>query len=180
MAFTEVLDLDCDTTTALGGFNRKTKKDNPTKVEGYYIGSKNTPSPKAKSGFAKLHIFQTSNGRVGVWGKTDLDRKMLSATVGAMTRVTQSGVTPTQNGDMYKFRVEVDSENTIEVNLPSGEGETQSDEEYVAESEGLDSEETASDEVTYSRPAAPVAPATSPTAAQRNKVQDLLKSRRSA
>jgi len=115
MAFKTVSALDADTTISLGGMNKKTGKKNPTQVEGYYLGKKEVDSPKAKTGKAYLYIFQTSAGNVGVWGKTNLDRKMSQAVVGQMTRVSQSGTQETKNGPMYLYSVTQDDENTIEV-----------------------------------------------------------------
>jgi hypothetical protein len=116
MAFKTISSVDAETTTALGGFNKKTKKDNPTQVEGYYLGNKKVDSPKAKSGFAYLHVFQTAKGNLGVWGKTDMDKKLLSIPTGTMTRVTFAGTKPTKSGnDMYVYTVEADDDNTIEV-----------------------------------------------------------------
>jgi hypothetical protein len=115
MAFKEVQSLDADVTIALGGVNKKTGKANPKQVEGYYLGKRTTENKKAKDGTSNLYFFQTSKGNVGVWGKTDLDRKMGAVKLGAMTRITQSGMVPTPNGDMYKFKIEVDTDNLIEV-----------------------------------------------------------------
>lgn len=194
MAFTEVQDLDADTTTALGGRNKQTGKANPTNIEGYFIGSKSVQSKKSKTGEAKLHILKTSKGNVGVWGKTDLDRKMLGVTVGAMVRITQSGKVATPNGDMYKFKVEVDKENTIDVDLPksladgiSEDGTEPSrpnsdygaDEEEYSEDEAVDSDEQAEDEVPPARAAAPKAPAKTPSAARQAEIKALLSKNRS-
>lgn len=188
MAFTEVMDLDCDVTTALGGRNKKTGKANPTNVEGYYLGSKTVESPRSKSGKAQLHILQTATGNLGVWGKTDLDRKMLSVSPGAMIRITQSGTVPTPNGDMYKFKVEVDSENTIEVALPPAVIAEES-EEYVAaattddgyEEAAVDEEdEETLDEVAPARAVAPKKAVATPDAARQAKVKALLSGNRKA
>lgn len=195
MAFKEVHDLDCDTTTALGGVNRTTGKPNPTKMEGYFIGSKQTPSKKSKSGIALLHIIQTERGNVGVWGKTDLDRKIAAATVGCMIRITQSGKVATPNGDMYKFKVEIDTENTIEVNFPKAAAPAEAAEEETCDAgetggspayddevveEDLFEEAPAVDVVLPSRPVARQAAAVAPSAAAQAKVQALLQKRRPA
>lgn len=119
MAFKEVTDLNPDTTVSLGGTNKKTGKANAKQVEGYFLGSRKVEDRKKKSGFSYIHVFQTSKGNLGVWGKTDLDRKMLGAAPGAMTRVTVTGTVPTPNGDMYKFKVEIDADNSVEVNAPA-------------------------------------------------------------
>lgn len=190
MAFKEVMDLDCDVTTALGGKNRETGKANPTKAEGYFIGSKKVESRKAKSGFAYIHILQTAKGNLGIWGKTDLDRKMQSAPVGTMIRITHTGMQATPNGDMYKYKVEVDADNTIEVNLPQAAvaaveddaAETQSYSSAYADDEeeelAVDAEEEALDEVPVARPVARK-PASTPDAARQAKVQALLNGSRS-
>lgn len=175
MAFKQVLDLDADVTTALGGVNKKTGKKNPTQVEGYYIGSRNVESKKAKTGFAKLYFFQTKEGMLGVWGKTDLDRKMAQVKPGTMTLVKQSGTVPTPNGDMYKFTVAVDTDNTIEVDLPASDNNTAeetSTEAYA--SEETEEEEEAPDEITPARATPPARPASAPDAARQARVQALL------
>lgn len=115
MGFTEVSSLDADVTIALGGKNKKTGKSNPKSIEGYYLGTRKVESKKGKNGLASLHFIQTSEGNVGVWGKTDLDRKLASVTPGTMIRATHTGMQATPNGEMYKYKVEVDSDNTIDV-----------------------------------------------------------------
>jgi hypothetical protein len=189
MAFKEVLDLDCDTTVALGGMNKKTGKPNPTRVEGYYIGKKETENRKSKTGKSNLYIFQTAKGNIGVWGKTDLDRKMASALIGAMTRVTQSGSVPTPNGDMYKFKVEVDAENTIEVSAPAQDESSEDDADtssYASSAEDddgveetdVDAEEAEVEAAPAPRAQPPRQPARTPDAARQEKVKNLLAGRR--
>lgn len=113
MAFKEVSSLDADVTVALGGINRKTGKKNPTSAEGYYLGNRPVTN---KTGESKLHFLQTPKGKLGVWGKTDMDKKLASVVPGTMIRISFTGMQPTPKGDMYKFKVEVDDANTIEVN----------------------------------------------------------------
>lgn len=112
MAFNEVTSLDADTTISIGGYNKKTKKDNPNSAEGYYLGNRLVTT---KTGESKLHFFQTAQGNLGVWGKTDMDRKLSSVEPGTMTRVSFNRMQETPKGDMYVFKVEVDSANTIDV-----------------------------------------------------------------
>lgn len=175
MSFKEVQDLNCDTTISLGGFNKSAKRENPTQVEGYFLGSKTTPNKKT-GGVSKLHILLTDEGKLGVWGKTDLDKKISGVSPGTMIRVTQNGTVPTPRGEMYKFKVEVDSDNTIEVDSSVGASEPPAsasgyadidDESYEAEQEVLD-------EPALPRAALPNKAAASPSAAQRAKVQALL------
>jgi hypothetical protein len=115
MAFKAVLDLNAEVTISLGGINKKTGKANPKSIEGYYLGKKAIEDRKKKSGVSYIYILQTDKGNVGVWGKTDMDRKILSVREGEMIRITHTGMAKTANGDMYKYSVEVDSDNTIEV-----------------------------------------------------------------
>ncbi len=133
MAFKEVSSLEADTTISLGGFNKKTGKANPTKVEGYFLGKKEVSSPRSKTGKSSLYILQTAKGNVGVWGKTDLDRKMGSVVPGTMIRVTQNGTRPTPNGDMYTYKVEYDDSNRVEVPEASATSALSSSEDYSPE-----------------------------------------------
>lgn len=142
MAFRTVTDLSADTTISLGGVNKKTGKKNPNEIEGYYLGSRRIEDRKKKSGESFIYVFQTPKGNVGVWGKTDLDRKMGEVLRGQMTRVAFDKMVPTPNGDMYKYKVEIDDENTIEVSPssifspePGGSGFGTSDDAYEEDEE---------------------------------------------
>jgi len=115
MAFQEIQSLDADNVVSIGGKNKKTGKDNPKQVEGYYIGSRQVESRKSKTGKSYIHFFQTEKGNLGVWGKTDLDRKISTVTPGTMVQISFSGMKETPNGDMYTFKVAQDKDNTIEV-----------------------------------------------------------------
>jgi hypothetical protein len=135
MGFKEVASLDADVTIALGGKNKKTNKPNPSSAEGYYLGSREVDSKKSKNGKAFIHFLQTKSGNVGIWGKTDLDRKVTTITPGTMVRLSFDKMVPTPNGDMYKYRVEQDSEDTIEVgDLSSASAPAASEESEEAES----------------------------------------------
>lgn len=148
MAFKTVQALDADNVIALGGENRKTGKKNPTQVEGYYLGSRTVESRKSKEGKAKIHFLQTSKGNLGVWGKTDLDRKLSSVEVGSMVRATFSGMKPTPNGDMYCYKIEHDPDNVIEVSLATAEGSDESEENLHTGSDFETVDEETSDEDT--------------------------------
>lgn len=120
MGFKELQDLDASTVIALGGRNKKTGKENPSTVEGYYLGSRKVDSKKNKTGFSYIHILSTPKGNLGVWGKTDLDRKILSVSPGTMIRATHVGMLQVPTGEMYKYKVEIDDSNTIEVTAALG------------------------------------------------------------
>lgn len=115
MGFQSVNSLEADVTYALGKKDKTTGKTAPNSVEGYYLGSRTTPG--TKYGDSVLHIFQTSKGNVGVWGKTDMNRKLGAVKPGTMTRVSANGTKSTPKGDMNVFKVEVDNEQSIEVSL---------------------------------------------------------------
>lgn len=181
MAFKKLLSLECEATTALGGQDRKTGKKNPTTVEGYFLGSRDVESPRGKN---KLHVFQTRNGNIGVWGKTHLNQQLGSVKPGTMSRVSFTGMMQTKNGEMYRYGVEVDDSEIIEVNLATPEQTTEthaeptiSDEEYAAAtSEESDEIEEA---VSYvrSKPTPPKA-ARTVDAEKQARVQALLSGRK--
>lgn len=146
MAFRTVAAIDADITTAVGGVNKKTGKKNPTSVEGYFLGKKQVDSPKSKTGKAWLYILQTPKGNLGVWGKTDMDKKMSQVAPGSMTRITHTGMQPTPNGEMYKYTVEQDSDNVISVSVPEVAAEQDEpsfdqEESFDASPESLDEED---------------------------------------
>lgn len=179
MAFKTVSDLSTETAVALGGTNRKTGKANPTTITGYYVGSREVDSPKSKTGKASLHIFQTEKGNVGVWGKTDLDMKMKAATLGALTRVSFTGMQETKNNPMYKYKVEIDTDNAIDVaaEAPAQEEES-SDEGYAAdfaEDEFSEEDDVDAAPVRVSPAARPARP---PTADSQARVEALLAKRK--
>lgn len=190
MAFKELADLDCSVTTAIGGVNKETNKKNPTQIEGYYIGTRQVPSKKSKSGFCSLHVLQTQTGNVGVWGKTNLDQKMPAVKPGQMIRISFVGMVETQNNPMYKYKVQVDAANTIEVNLPEADasagGEelgTSGEDLPVSFDEG-DPEDTLEEDApldelppSYGK-AAPARKAAPPDARRAATVQNLLASRK--
>ncbi len=152
MGFKEVQTLDADTTITIGGFVKKTGKKNPTQIEGFYLGKREVTGGKFTRPGKKdrIYFLQTADGNVGVWGKTDLDRKMDAVTPGTMIRIGYAGMTPTPNGDMHKYKVEVDETNTIEVgdyaaatvNEPSGDekAEARYGKNYSVDNEDEDSD----------------------------------------
>jgi len=112
LGFKELASLDADTVIALGKKDKVTGKPYPKQAEGYYLGSRETENRKGKS---QLHFLQTPEGNLGLWGTTDMNRKLANVALGSMVRVTSNGTKPTPNGDMYVYKVEVDADNTIDV-----------------------------------------------------------------
>lgn len=137
MAFKEVQSLDADVVIALGKKDKKTGKAYPKTAEGYYLGSRTVQN---KRGESTLHFLQTDAGNLGIWGTTDLNRKLGQVEVGTMIRVTSTGTKATPNGDMYTYRVEIDNDNTITV-LTAGAGNgavAGNNEEYVEDADDDD------------------------------------------
>lgn len=134
MSFKEVSSLDAEVVVALGKKDKTTGKPYPKTAEGYFLGSRTVEN---KRGESKIHFLQTPKGNLGIWGTTDLNRKLGQAPVGSMVRVTSTGTKPTPNGEMYTYKVEVDSDNSIEVSA-------QEDASFVGadSSEDEDTEET--------------------------------------
>ena len=188
--FKEVEDFTGAETIRLGGRDKKTGKANPTKVEGYYLGTKT--GIKSKFGPSSLHFFQTENGVIGVWGKTDMDRKVSQATPGQLTRVEFTGKTvPSKKGnDMQIYKVSLHPTDFISVSegttaalnesnedSSSGEYEEANANEAAyeeADEDSIDDEPTYEDEVTPVRPSAPVRQVTQTNPAR---VNAMLKNR---
>lgn len=169
MAFKEVSSLNADKTIAIGGFNKKERKDNPTSAQGYYLGTKTVPSSLSASGTAEIHFLQTPQGNLGIWGKTDLNRKMAGVTSGNLIRITFTGTQASKKGsDMYVYKVEVDADDSIEVAPTASSLETQTyNDNPNAEFDGEDEE--------YEAPKK----ANTPDAARQAKVKELLNKGRS-
>lgn len=185
MAYEKIQSLECDITTALGGINKKTGKKNPTSVEGYYLGSYEFDSKLSKTGKAWVHVFQTDTGNTGIYGKTNLDRKMKSAEIGTMTLVTQKGMQETKNAPMYLYEVAQDRANAISVNVgltaPSRDAEDDVSTTFNDNSDAADDiddsddlDDAPADEVAPVRATAPKRAAAAPDAASRARVQALL------
>lgn len=188
MAFQELPDMDCEVSFAIGGFNKKTRKDNPTEATGYFIGSKQVVSKKSKTGFAFLHIFQKPGGdNFGVWGKTDLDRKMRVVPLGHLTKISFAGMKETENNPMYKYKVQVDKEDTIEVSTITNEPQqaaqdptdshqqdTGSYDDDAADDGDLDGDDAQLDEAPPVAARPPKQAAKPPTGEAQRRVQELL------
>lgn len=138
MAFTEVSSLDADVTIALGKTDKKTGKPYPKQAEGYYLGKR---AVENKRGESSLHFLQTAKGNLGVWGTTDLNRKLSQVKPGTMVRITSTGTKPTPNGDMYTYKVESDKTNTIEVESLESEFTNSSDNASYSDNTDTDDSE---------------------------------------
>lgn len=155
MAYQNVISLDAEVTVALGKSEKKSGKPFPKEAEGYYLGKRRVESARGESNLHVLQFFTedqdlrqeyeqlkvTAGISLGVWGTTDLDRKLLQVAPGTMIKITSTGTTPTKNGPMYTYRVQQDKDNTIEVSATPN---------YVSEDDDADSEETQSETETES------------------------------
>lgn len=138
MAFAEVSSLDAEVTVALGKTNKATGKPYPKQAEGYYLGNRTVAN---KRGESKIHFLKTAKGNLGVWGTTDLNRKLSQVVAGTMVRITSTGTKPTPNGDMYTYKVEQDNANAIEVQIEAA---------AAAHADFADDEETTDEDTSYS------------------------------
>lgn len=152
-------------------------KNNPVKasIEGYYLGTKNTPDTGYGPG--KLHIFQTQEGNVGVWGKTNSNRLLTQDHVGQMVTLTFTGMGPKTKGKnpAYQYELQYDDENTIDTSSIDVNAAPAIEDE---EDQDLDSDETPVDVAPPVRATPPVKAASTPDAARQAKVQALLNSSR--
>lgn len=178
MSFKEVASLDTDKMVTIGGED-KSGKPNPTKIEGYFLGTKTLgPNKFNKSKNDHLHVLQTKDGNTGVWGKTNLDQKMAAVNPGTMVRITFTGTRDVGKGnDMLCYKVEADAENKIDVTGLTETREAAYHEVDESDDDDLDSDERALDEVPPARASAPRQAARPSSAAA---VQDLLNRGRKA
>lgn len=144
MAFKEVASLDAEVTVALGKKDKKTGKPYPKQAEGYYLGSRTVEN---KRGESVLHFLQTPNGNLGIWGTTDLNRKLGRATPGVMVRITSTGTKPTPNGDMYTYKVETDEANIIEVSAAADSYANDTDDSATTDDSDMDQPDGTNDDV---------------------------------
>jgi len=113
MGYEKVTDLSTDTVVKIGGLNSKTGKANPTKMEGYYLGSRTV---KSENGDSTIHTFQTPKGNEGIWGTADINSKLGQVRPGTMVLVQYKEKRKLAGGKTkYVYDVMFDVENTIPV-----------------------------------------------------------------
>lgn len=171
MGYKELDTLDADVTIALGKKNKETGKPYPKQAEGYFLGSRTVEN---KRGESKLHFLKTPEGNLGLWGTTDLNRKLGQVKPGVMVRITSTGTKATPNGDMYTYKVEVDEANTIVVSAAAEtESGTIENDAVNDDSDSTDSDDTDSDDNATSTAELLAAE----RAAKAAKVQEILKNK---
>lgn len=140
MAYEQLSDVQ---TVQLGGFNKESGKPNPSQIEGYLLRieqrdpgkypkiDKATGKPKPQL----YYVLQTAKGDLGFYGKTDIDRKLKGATLGAMTLVRATNETKdTGMGNPMKiWYVAQDKSNVIDTGVDSSTYESASLEEPEGE-----------------------------------------------
>ncbi len=170
MARKKVIDLNADSTIKFG--SKKGALPKGSEFAGYYVGSKEVTT---RLGPSQLHVFQTSDGSVGVWGSAQLNAK-LNGLKGLMTFIKFTGEVSVPNGTMKVFEVEYDDEDTIDVggtqvnfrDAQEPDSEEQAEEEEEQEEEQADEEEEAEEEqAPAKRP--PAAARSNPTASVTSK-----------
>jgi len=96
-------------------------------------------------GTSYIHVFQTSKGNVGIWGKAALNSQLSSVKPGTMVMATVLGKKKIGGGKTkYSFEVQQDKSNTISVGIEAGDVGGSEDEEDVGYTES-DGEDTTSD-----------------------------------
>lgn len=181
MAYKTKFDGSTDKTIQLGG-KKADGTPNPTSLEGYFLGSKDTQSDY---GPGKLHVFQTKDGTVGVWGKSRLDNLLTSELVGQMTLVTFTGMIESSKKGRrpsYGYRVQHDEDDKTNVSgldlnaapASTSESDEESSDYGDTNSSGQDDNESF-DEVAPVRASPPKVAASIPAA---SRVQALLKARK--
>lgn len=134
MAYTTVTDLSCDTVYSLGGKNKKGEND-PTSIEGYYVGVRKVPSNEG--GVSLIHVFQTAKGNQGIWGKADTNGKLADVKLGTMTKVTFDRIAKLNGGKKkYIYTVQHDRSNTIEVSGASADSDSSGSDDSTDYSDG--------------------------------------------
>lgn len=172
MAFQNAKQQLAERTIRLVGEDKVTGKPYPSRLEGYYLGSKVVTTRNGDQ--ATVYTFRTDEGNIGLWGgHTDLDRQMSLPTLGCMTRVSYNGKKSIPGGKTrHDYLVEWDVSQTIELGTKSPsslESEEVSDTDYDDEEVNAEF-----DAPTTRRPTAPVTAATVPDAARQAKVKALL------
>jgi len=183
MAFKKVLTLDTDSVITIGGVDSKTGKANPKSIEGYFLGTKALgPNKFNKSKTDYMHIIQTQNGNTGVWGKTHMDRQLLSVPPGTLVLIQDNGTKDVGKGnDMRCYIVKFDDSDVIDVaGLHQATAPEDAGAEVYDDGAGDEDEESVVDELPPARATPPARAAQVPSAAAQAKTRALLGGRNRA
>lgn len=111
----------------LGGINKNTGKPNPKEVEGYLVRIEERDNKFRPGEKQNLYILNTKTGQVGIFGKTDIDRKMKTAQLGAMTKFAATNETK-DTGKGFPMKVWYVAQDPTNVEAGYGSTESYSDE----------------------------------------------------
>ena len=176
MAYIKKFDGNTEKTYVLGS------DGNPTSIEGYYFGKKETPDTNGY-GPGVLHFFKTNEGMIGVWGKPRLNKLLDTSDIGKMMLVEFTGMIPNGKGrkPSYGYEASVDPTNTTDVSgvsIGSSTGNAGGGDDYAEDAY----DETVVDEDSEEAPPVRVATATAkvaaPDAARQAKLQALVRNRK--
>lgn len=172
----ELSGLSADVTVALGKPDKKTGKIK-TSLEGYYLGTKS--GIKTDHGNTSLHIFQTAEGNVGIWGTTRLDKLISTYSeriLGCFCTVDYLGKEKkARPGKSPAHLFKLSASKTNKINVANLQENSSYEEELTDES--INDELSEESEPIAARPVAPKSPASTPDAARQARVQALLSGR---
>lgn len=115
MAYKEINSVGTYNFVTLGGYNKKTRLDNPVELEGYLIGSEEIVNQFDKAKMKTRFIFKTKDGNLAIDAPHDLKVKLSKATVGRMTLVQFTGEKDVGKGNpMKEFKVAQDATNVLD------------------------------------------------------------------
>lgn len=113
MGYQKVASLDCDKVYALGGIDSKTNKNNPTSIEGYYLGKRTS---ETEMGTSTIHVFLTPRGPEGIWGSADTNSKLSAVRRGTMVLVEYKSKKKIGGGKTKKiYEVSHDPDNMMDI-----------------------------------------------------------------
>lgn len=162
MSFKKIIELQAESTVSL--------KEPGESFTGFYLGYKTTTTSFGES---RLHIFSTEEGTVGVWGKTQMDRKLTPAPagqkglkLGMLVQVTLLANSVMKNGRrtatsfdvQYDDAVEPMDMSNIAVTVSSGPSESEHYAGDSSEAADVDPDEVEEDEEEYTPPPVQAAP----------------------
>lgn len=149
-------------------------------ITGYYL---KTDSIQIEGKDVKRHVFQTSEGIVGVLGQQNLGSQLSDVPTGTMVKAVLLGIQKLpRNRTLKVYEVHTDDEDVMDQDAVESsaafEGEdANTDEDLDTEGEAetdLDSEEQAVDEIKPARAKPPVQAAKAPDASRKAQVAALL------
>lgn len=171
MAYKEINSVGTYNFITLGGYNKKTRLDNPIQLEGYLAGSEEVQDSFNKDKKKSRFIFKTKNGNLAIDAPHDLKVKLSKAKIGLMTLVEFTGEKDVGKGNpMKEFKVHQDATNVLDEETISEIAQ------YSAQEPDEEEQEEQREEVSaYSSKRS--IPEAAPTPSAQSRVAELLKKR---